>query len=237
MISLIKTQLHKDICKSPELHAFVLNLYLNGEEYPQKVNDYFPEDAVEDSELLLCMQSHMQDEEKHALFYRKTITGLEQPIVELPMVNIYNYVIKKYTPVSFHIFDSDNKDQKTEKLASFMAHLHFLEKRIATSLSFHLDACHLSPSDYPEKIVNKVLIDEQKHMDYTHNAVFDLLPYSKALKMMALHKAAEEQANLEFSAKQLQTVVSHYKQHLPSSHRWLYKISSNLMDWKLRYGF
>ena len=35
-------RLHRDICADPVLHGLVLNLYLNGEEYPHRVADYFP---------------------------------------------------------------------------------------------------------------------------------------------------------------------------------------------------
>jgi hypothetical protein len=53
--------LHRDICRDPVLRL-VLNLYLNGEEYPHQIDDYFPTWAVTDADLLAAMQkSHMQD--------------------------------------------------------------------------------------------------------------------------------------------------------------------------------
>jgi hypothetical protein len=234
LISIIKNNLHIDICKSPEVHAFVLNLYLNGEEYPHKVDDYFPKQAVENIELLKAMESHMQDEDKHVLLYRKAISKLSQPIVEFPMDDVYNHIIKKHTPHNFHILESDSKDGKTDKLASFMAHLYFLEKRIATSLKYHSEACHYSPSDYSEKAVSIVLSDEKNHVKYTKEAVFDLLPKQKALKMLDIHRQAEKKANYEFSSQQLKRIMNVYSRHFPSSRRWLYKISSQLLEWSLK---
>jgi len=236
MISIIKKNLHRDICRNPELHGFVLNLYLNGEEYPHKVNDYFPKHIVQDQELLSAMNKHMEDEDRHVLMYRKTIQKMQQPIVELPMADVYNHVIKKHTPEGFHILEKDSPDTKTRKLASFMAHLYFLEKRISQSLEFHADACQLSPTDYAEKVVSKVLSDEQYHVEYTKNAVFDLLPRQQALDMMSLHQLAEKKANIEFSSQQLRKVVTHYKLRINTSHRWIYSISSRLLEWNLQYA-
>ena len=236
MINIIKKNLHKDICKRPEIHAFVLNLYLNGEEYPHKVDDYFPKHAVENPELLVAMESHMRDEDKHVLLYRKLIEKLEQPIIELPMEDVYNHIIKEHTPVNFHILETDKADMKTEKLASFMAHLHFLEKRISTSLEYHSDACHYSPIDYSEKVVSTVLSDEKNHVQYTIDAVFDLLPRQKALKMLEIHRLAEEKANMQFSYQQLRRLVKIYSNQFPKSRRWIYKLSSKLLEWNLQRG-
>ncbi|MCF6263421.1 MAG: hypothetical protein L3J24_07545 [Xanthomonadales bacterium] len=236
MIPFIKNNLHKDICRVPEVHACVLNLYLNGEEYPHKVNDYFPTSAVDNPELLATMKRHMDDEDKHVLIYRKLINKLDQPIIELPMDDVYNHVIKNYTPVSFHILDDDSADIKTEKLASFMAHLHFLELRITTSLQFHGEACQHSPIDYSEKAVSLVLADEKTHVEYTKNAVFDLLPRQRALEMLAIHREAEHKANLQFSYQQLRKLVTIYSHKFPKSRRWIYKLSSSLLEWNLKRG-
>ena len=50
-IDRIKSRLHRDIVADPVLHGLVLNLYLNGEQYPHRVSDYFPFAAVEEPEL------------------------------------------------------------------------------------------------------------------------------------------------------------------------------------------
>ena len=46
IIAGIKRRLHRDIVADPVLHGLVLNLYLNGEQYPHRVSDYFPFAAV-----------------------------------------------------------------------------------------------------------------------------------------------------------------------------------------------
>jgi hypothetical protein len=235
MINFIKKNLHRDICQVPELHAFVMNLYLNGEEYPHKVNDYFPRHVVESDELLSKIDRHMADEDRHVFLYRKAIQKLEQPIVELPMDDVFNHVIKKHTEHCFQIHDVDSPDTKTHKLASFMAHLHYLEKRIAKSLDYHAEACQYSPIPYVEKAVNKVRSDELTHIEYTRQAVFDLLPRQKALDLLDLHRKAEQKANIEFSYQQLNKVVSHYRDELSVRHRWIYQISAKLLEWSLKY--
>ena len=77
----IKRHLHHDICRDPVLHGLVLNMYLNGEEYPHRIDDYFPVWAVADVELLAAMKSHMQDEDKHVAIYRKAIRKIDQPVI------------------------------------------------------------------------------------------------------------------------------------------------------------
>ncbi|WP_144395000.1 hypothetical protein [Pleionea sediminis] len=235
MISIIKKNLHRDICKIPELHAFVLNLYLNGEEYPHKVNDYFPIELIDEPEVVGLMKSHMMDEDRHVKMYKKAIRKLDQPIIELPMIDIYNHVIKNHTAESFHITKEDNKDIRIRKLANFMAHLHFLEKRISHSLKIHLDACTYSPVNYTEKVVGRVLNDENRHVEYTKNAVYDLLPRAQAKNVMTQHRLAECRASREFSYQQLRKVVTQYKHQLPKFNRQLYSISSHILEWSIKH--
>lgn len=233
---IIKRRLHRDICGDPVLHGLVLNLYLNGEEYPHRINDYFPVRAVRDEHLRSAMRSHMQDEDKHVALYRKAIRKLEQPIVELPLAEVYNEIIRGYTEQDFRIYDSDNDDQRTLKIAGFFAHLHYLEKRIARSLEFHLDGCASSPSDYSEKAVSIVYGDETHHVEYTREAVFHLLPDTQAKDMLAHHRRAEARANLDFSAQQLIHLANNYSDHFPRSSRRIYRYASSLLEWGLRYA-
>jgi hypothetical protein len=234
--SAIKRRLHRDICSDPVLHGLVLNLYLNGEEFPHRTDDYFPVWAVPDKDLLSAMRSHMQDEDKHVALYRKAITKLGQPIVELPLVEIYNSIICRYTPHSFHIDKRDSADQRTFKLANFMAHLHFLEKRIARSLDFHLEGCSSSPGDYSEKAVKIVLGDETHHVEYTREAVFHLLPGPSAKTVLEEHRRAEARANLDFSSQQLTMLTSHYADRFPRARRRIYRHASDLLEWGLKYA-
>ena len=234
--SAIKRRLHRDICSDPVLHGLVLNLYLNGEEFPHRTDDYFPVWAVDDAALSAAMQSHMQDEDKHVALYRKAIRKIGQPIVALPIVEIYNSIIQTYTPHSFLISEQDNADERRFKLANFMAHLHFLEKRIARSLEFHLEGCSSSPSDYAEKAVGIVLGDETHHVQYTRDAVFHLLPEQSAKSVLDEHRRAEARANLDFSAQQLKMLTHHYSEHFPRARRRIYRYASELLEWGLKYA-
>ena len=233
---IIKRRLHRDICADPVLHGLVLNLYLNGEEYPHRVDDYFPAWAVRDADLLSAMQSHMRDEDKHVALYRKAIRDIGQPVVELPPCDVYNEVIRSFTPGSFRIEYGDSEDRRRFKLANFFAHLHFLEKRIARSLQYHLDGCASSPSDYPVKAVGVVLGDEMHHVSYTLDAVSHLLPAAAAKSVLAEHRRAEACANLAFSSRQLTRLTRSYADRFPAARRRIYFHAGNLLEWSLKHA-
>src|SRR6185436_11105376 len=150
-IDAIKRRLHRDIVADPVLHGLVLNLYLNGEAYPHRVDDYFPIAAVDEQELAALMREHARDEDKHVALYARAIEKLEQPVLELPMSDIFNEVIRLRNPASFAMDGTESRDARRRKLAHFLAHAHFLEKRVAKSLDYHIEACAQAASPYPEK--------------------------------------------------------------------------------------
>src|SRR5262249_19838696 len=51
IVERVKRRLHRDIVADPVAHGLVLNLYLNGEHYPHRVDDYFPLAAADDPAL------------------------------------------------------------------------------------------------------------------------------------------------------------------------------------------
>src|SRR3954469_16769165 len=136
----IKRQLHRDIAGDPRTHGWVLNLYLNGERYPQTVCDYFQSEYAPTRELAEMIQLHEKDEHKHELILGKAVHSLGQEIVELPRIDIFNVIIRMFKPGRFHIVATDAPDARREKLANFMTHCHFLEKRVAHSLRCQADA-------------------------------------------------------------------------------------------------
>ena len=69
----IKAQLHRDIAADPRTHGWVLNLYLNGERYPQTVCDYFQSEYAPTRELAEQIRLHEADEHKHELLFAKAI--------------------------------------------------------------------------------------------------------------------------------------------------------------------
>ena len=230
LVDRIKQRLHRDIVADPVLHGLVLNLYLNGEQYPQRVDDYFPMTADMNAVLAAQMRSHVSDEEKHVLLYTRAIEKLGQPVVELDQANVFNEVIRSHTPVSFRIEPSDSADAKTMKLAHFLAHVHFLEKRVARSLEYHVNACAHSSSSYPEKAVAAVLNDEGRHVTYTHEAVRDLLPRPQANDVLALHAAAERSANLDFSATQLRRLAREQRDRFAPTRRMAYVLCARMLQ-------
>src|SRR5438045_6872517 len=100
LIASIKRRLHRDIVADPVLHGRVLNLYLNGEQYPHRVRDYFPAAALEDVALEQRMREHLREEDKHVALYMKAIRAIGQPVAELPLEDVYNTVILRHTPRS-----------------------------------------------------------------------------------------------------------------------------------------
>jgi hypothetical protein len=236
IIDSVKLRLHRDIVADPVLHGLVLNLYLNGEQYPHRVQDYFPMHIAEAAELVDSMRRHIAEEDKHAALYIRAIEKLGQPVLELPMNDIYNEVIRAHTPVSFAIAPDDGADVRRYKLAHFFAHLHHLEKRIARSLEYHVEACANAAIPYPEKAIGLVLKDELHHVGYTREAVAHLLPAPAAAEVMALHRRAERRANLDFSAVQLGALLRHHGARFPRARGAGYRGCASLLRGVLAYA-
>lgn len=231
VISRIKQSFHRMVCADPVLHGVVLNLYLNGEAYPQRVLDYFPYYAAQSKELADKVHQHMQDEDKHVALYSKALNRIGQPIVELPIENCFNHAIRQHMTHSFTIdARTDDRDQQTLKLAHFLAHAHFLEKRVTHSLEYHLDACLAADSDpYVAKAVQAVLDDEKRHVQYTRQSVFELLPETHAKAVLKSHQRSEQVANLEFSSTQVKRMLNDYANHFTNTEHALYRMYSTFM--------
>lgn len=229
IIDWTKRRLHRDIVADPLLHARVLNLYLNGEAYPHRVDDYFPVAHVESPELAARMRVHMDDEDKHVALYAKAIEKLGQVVEDLPHACIFNAVIRQHTPESWAVRAGQDRQTQRLRLAHFFAHAHCLEKRVARSLEMHLDACAHAASPYPAKAVAAVLADEYGHVRYTAEAVDDLLPRAVAQEVWKAHTVAEKRANLDFSAAQLKRLLRENRHSWPSSRRGYYRVCSAAM--------
>ena len=227
----IKRRLHRDIVADPVLHGRVLNLYLNGEQYPHRVADYFPMAAVEDAALERRLREHLREEDKHVALYTKAIRALEQPVTELALAEVYNTVILRHTPRR----DAAGADRKLE-LAHFFAHLHFLESRVAQSLEYHLDACAHASSPYPAKAVAVILRDEREHAAYTREALFGLVPERVGRQVLAVHRRAEARANREFSACELNRLLGEEGRRFGGRARTLYACSAALMGARRLHG-
>jgi hypothetical protein len=202
---------------------------MNGERYPHRVDDYFPLAAATDTNLEQLMRRHMAEEDRHIALYTRAIQKLEQPVLELPLLDVYNEVIRSHTSATFAISAADDADARRLKLAHFFAHLHFLEKRIAHSLEFHVDACAHAACPYPEKAVAAVLRDELRHVSYTREVVRHLLPARDAAHVLDLHAGAERRANLDFSSRQLRRLLREHADRFPSARRYVYRTCTSIL--------
>lgn len=234
LIDGIKRRLHRDIVADPVLHGRVLNLYLNGEQYPHRVREYFPMASVEDPQLEQRMREHLREEDKHVALYGKAIRALEQPVTELPLNDVYNTVILRYTPP--RRTGALSTSERQLELAHFFAHLHFLEARVAHSLEYHLDACAHAASAYPAKAVSVILRDERAHAAYTREAVFCLVPARLGRDVLAVHRRAEARANREFSARELNRLLGEEGGRFGGRARTLYACSAALMGARRLHG-
>jgi hypothetical protein len=226
----IKAQLHRDIAADPRTHGWVLNLYLNGERYPQTVCDYFQSEYAPTAELAGQIRLHEADEQKHELLFAKAIRALGEPVVELPREDVFNEVIRWFTPGTFHIVPEDDEESRRRKLANFMAHCHFLEKRVAKSLCYQADASPSAASPMAGKAVRAVLRDEDRHVGYTLAAAKDLLTRSEARDVLDAHRRAEAKANVRFSTKQMQHFLRAHAGAVPKRRRALYRVCGALME-------
>jgi len=226
----IKRRLHRDIVADPVLHARVLNLYLCGEAYPHQVDDYFPHRHVDCPDLSTRMQQHLEDEDKHVALYSRAISKLGESVQSLAPEHVFNHVIRGQSTEPWSVDETMDADTRTFRVASFLAHAHVLERRVARSLDFHLDACTHAASPYPAKAVAAVLADEHRHVQYTRDAVFDLLPKQRAGDLLRSHERAESRANLEFSSRQLKRLLVEEAPHWPDGNRSFYRLCAGLMQ-------
>jgi hypothetical protein len=230
LVDRVKNAWHRDLVADPAIHGWALNLYRAGERYPQTVADYFPAPSAPSRMLADSLRQHQRDEERHTTMYAHAIRSLGQPVVDLPEADVFNVAIRHHTVSSFTIAATDDAEVRRHKVAHFLVHAHTLERRVARSLEYHLDACTGAGAIRVESIVEAVLRDEREHVRYTAEAARDLLTRREAEDTFALHAAAERRANLEFSARQVRAFASRFADHAPASHRRFYRLCGVLME-------
>jgi hypothetical protein len=230
IVDRVKDRFHRDIASDPVTHGWVLNLYLEGERYPQRVCDYFQADFAPGAELAADLRRHARDEDKHVQLFGHGLRLLGQPLTALPMGDVFNEVIRSFTPGTFHIVEADPPDVRRRKLANFLAHAHHLERRVARSFAYHMEACETAGQPAIARLVTAVHKDESHHVSYTREAVFDLLPRREAAAVFELHRRAEAKANLTFSARQVRAFLTRFQAVTPRHRRWLYRLSAFIME-------
>lgn len=226
----LKFRAHRDVVANPLAHGWVLNLYLNGERYPEKVCDYFQSEYAPHQELADSIVRHAADEAKHVRLYSHAIEAIGQEVVELEPPFVFNEVVRSFTPGTFHIVPADSEDTRRWKLANFLAHAHFLEKRVGKSIEYHADACGAAGRDVVGKCVDAVIRDESRHVVYTREAVEDLLTRRQAQDVLDTHRRAEAKANLEFSIRLLRTFLDRFDSGIRGHQKLLFRVCQFIMQ-------
>jgi len=139
-------------------------------------------------------------------------------------------VIRSFTPGTFHIQECDSQEARRRKLANFMAHAHHLEKRVARSFAYHIDACERSGKGDIARYVARAKTDEERHVCYTRATVFDLLTRQEAQEVMGVHRRAEARANLVFSQRQVRVFLAQFGCTTPKHRQWIYRICATIME-------
>jgi len=230
VIDRIKTHFHNDLVASPEAHGWVLNLYRGGERYPQRVCDYFQSEFAPNKDLARALVAHAGDEDQHVMRFSHALELRGQPVVEIDLGDVFNEVIREFTPGTFHIREADDAASRRWKLANFLAHAHHLEKRVDHSFDYHIEACQAAGQEKIATIIGSIQRDEKRHVEYTRQAVGDLLTRHEAQRVLQTHQMAEAKANLLFSQRQVRTFLRHYPGASPRRRRLLFRLCSYIME-------
>lgn len=230
IVASIKGRFHGDIVANPVTHGWVLNLYRGGERYPQRVCDYFQSDFAPTKQLATQLRQHAAEEDKHVILFGHALKSIGQPVVEVELGDVFNEVIRSFTPGTFHISEGDPADLRRHKLANFLAHAHHLEKRVARSFAYHADACERTGRTRIGELVSRAKRDEDGHVGYTREAVFDLLTRREAQEVMAVHRRAEAKANLVFSQRQVRAFLANFSAETPKLRQWMFRICATIME-------
>ena len=230
IIDSVKGRFHADLVANPVTHGWVLNLYRGGERYPQRVCDYFQSDFAPSETLAAQLRRHAAEEDKHVTLFSQALRSIDQPVVEIELGDVFNEVIRSFTPGTFHIVESDAPEVRRNKLANFLAHAHHLEKRVSRSFAYHIDACERVHKDQVAGAVARAKHDEDGHVSYTRAAVLDLLTRREANEVMEVHKRAEARANLLFSRRQVQAFLTLFSNTIPKHRALLFRLCANIME-------
>jgi hypothetical protein len=234
VVDAVKRTWHDDLVAHPDTHAWVLSLYRAGELHPQTVDDYFPAWAADDPALRAKIEDHAKDEAKHVKLYDAAIAKLGRERIDFEGLDVFNVAIRTETGVALRISevgeDGPTPEARRERLAHFLAHAHFLEKRIVRSVAYHVDACARAGRTDVARVVERIGADEERHVAYTLEAVRDLLPRARLGDVLEVHRRGEARANLSFSARQVRSFLERFSPHVGVRHALLYRASASMME-------
>lgn len=209
---LAKRSWHEELVKTPETHAWVLDLYRAGERHPETVDDYFPWRAAEDAwpELAHELRRHAAEERGHAHLYARAIRSLGHEPQELSGLDVFNHAIRAETALAWQLDRDDPLPLRRLALAHFLAHAHCLERRVARSLEHHLHACRAPDKRPIAEVVERVHADEERHVASTMRGLEELTGAGERARILAFHAAAEAQADKAFSARQVRAFLRRF---------------------------
>ena len=227
-----KVHLHARLADDPRAHAWTLSLYRAGERHPETVADYFPIEhaAARWPELAASMKRHAADERKHAALYARAIERMGQPVLDFGDDDVFNHVIRSHTRAAWRIDPRDGQDVVRLKIAHFLAHAHFLEKRVTRSVRFHAEGCARAGREEIRAVVERVLADEERHVGYTAEALSELLGRQERALVLRVHAEGEARADRAFSARQLRTFLDRHAAGLPRADHFFYAASALVME-------
>ena len=190
-----QARLHRDIVADPVLHGLVLNLYLNGEQYPHRVSDYFPFAAVEDAELERRMRAHMADEDKHiALYVQRHREARAAGDRIQPLDDIFNGVIRRHTPRDLRA-RGGRQPRHLPHQARALLRAPAFPREARGALARVPPRClrALAAAPIRRRPSRAVLGDETRHVRYTREVVRQSCPRGSPREVLGVHARAERQ--------------------------------------------
>lgn len=231
----LKVRLHTQLAADPETHAWTLSLYRAGEHHPETVHDYFPHEAARPRWPWLAdqLKRHAGDERRHTALYGKAIREMEREPIELEGLDVLNNTIRDRTKATWEIRDSDGPEVVRVRIAHFLAHAHHLEQRVDRSVCFHLEACERVGSTRTRavaEIVARVQADEARHVASTREALTEITTTREREAILAVHREAENAADLAFSSRQMKHLSTHFAPRFSRVDRAFYGLASVAME-------
>lgn len=223
---------HDELVKTPETHAWVLDLYRAGERHPETVDDYFPWRAAQGAwpELAAELRRHAAEEKGHAHLYARAIRSLGVEPVDLSGLDVFNHAIRAETAVAWQLSEDDPLPLRRLALAHFLAHAHCLERRVARSLELHLRACRRAHKHGIAETVERVLADEERHVASTLRGLTELTDTGERARILAFHTDAEAQADKAFSARQVRSFLRRFPRRGARSLRFGFWLGARAME-------
>lgn len=223
---------HDELVRTPETHAWVLNLYRAGEHHPDTVDDYFPWRAAEPDwpELAHDLKRHAADERGHAALYGRLIERMGGRLEELAGPDVFNHAIRAETVVGWRLGPEDPRPLRRLALAHFLAHAHCLERRVAQSLAYHRAACERAGRTEALAVVARVAADEDRHVASTARGLTELTTCSERGRILSFHADAEARADKAFSARQVRTFLARFPEHGGRIERLAFRLGARAMQ-------